>query len=147
MHVHKSKCGRPRKKKKQDPVWLILPTAGLGKRQGQNNLKLLGVTLHYKIKFKQYATNVTSKAKKVMGIIGESGDAYKGISWMTMKQLYISCVRPMFGYDSPDVYIQNIGLPKTLEAFKSAPVKAMRYDAGILPVNLQMEEIRDQFAM
>ena len=37
----------------------------------------------------EHAKNVTSKAKKVMGIIGNLGGVYKGISCQTMKQLYI----------------------------------------------------------
>jgi hypothetical protein len=39
--------------------------------------------------------NVTSKAKKVVGIIENLGGVYKGISCQKMKQLSISCVRPI----------------------------------------------------
>ena len=44
-HIHKSKRGRPKKKKKQPPKRLTLPITGLDKRQAQKSLKLLGVTL------------------------------------------------------------------------------------------------------
>ena len=48
----------------------------------------------------EHAKNVTYKAKKVMGIIENLGGIYKGISCQTMKQLYISCVKPIFKYAS-----------------------------------------------
>ena len=160
LHVHKSKRGRPKKKKKRGPRKLALPIAGLGKRQAQRSLKLLGVTLDCELKFQEHAKNVVSKAKKVMGIIGNLGGVYKGISCQTMKQLYVSCVRPIFEYASPVWYhkltgqwkdeiqkIQNTALRKILGAFKSAPIKAMQRDAEILPVNIRMKEIRDRFAI
>jgi hypothetical protein len=77
-----------------------------------------------------------------------------------MKQLYISCVRPIFEYASPVWYhkltgqwkdeiqkVQNTALRKILGAFRSAPVKAMQRDAEILPVNIQMKEIRGRFVV
>ena len=95
-----------------------------------------------------------------MGIIGKLGGVYKGISCQTMKQLYISCVRPIFEYASPVWYhkltgqwkdeiqkIQNTGLRKILGAFRSAPIKAMQRDAEIMPVSIRMKEIRDRFAI
>ena len=113
-----------------------------------------------RLKFQEHAKNVTSKAKRVMGIIGKLGGVYKGISCQTMKQLYISCVRPIFEYASPVWYhkltgqwkdeiqkIQNTGLRKILGAFRSAPIKAMQRDAEILPVSIRMKEIRDRFAI
>ena len=83
LHIHKSKSGRPKKKKKRGPRRLTLPIAGLGKRQAQKNLKLLGVTLDCELKFQEHAKNVTSKAKRVMGIIGKLEGVYKGISCQT----------------------------------------------------------------
>ena len=160
LHIHKPKRGRPKKKKKRGPRRLTLPIAGLGKRQAQKSLKLLGVTLDCELKFQEHAKNVTSKAKRVMGIIGKLGGVYKGISCQTMKQLYISCVRPIFEYASPVWYhkltgqwkdeiqkIQNTGLRKILGAFRSAPIKAMQRDAEIMPVSIRMKEIRDRFAI
>jgi hypothetical protein len=86
-------------------------------------------------------------------------DSFTNIQ-QTMKQLYISCVRPIFEYASPVWYhkltgqwkneiqkVQNTALRKILGAFKSAPVKAMQRDAEILLVNIRMKEIRDQFAI
>ena len=77
-----------------------------------------------------------------------------------MKQLYISCVRPIFEYANPVWYhkltgqwkdeiqkIQNTGLRKILGAFRSPPIKAMQRDAEILPVSIRMKEIRDRFAI
>ena len=160
LHIYKSKSGRPKKKKKRAPKRLTLPIAGLGKRQAQKSLKLLGVTIDCELKFQEHAKNVISKAKKVMGIIGKLGGVYKGISCQTMKQLYISCVRPIFEYASPVWYhkltgqwkdeiqkVQNTGLRKILGAFRSAPIKAMQRDAEILPVNIRMKEISDRFAI
>jgi hypothetical protein len=80
LHVYKPKRGRPSKKKKRSPRRLALPIAGLGKRQAQKSLELLGVTLDCELKFQEHAKNVTSKAKKVMVIIGKLGGVYKGIS-------------------------------------------------------------------
>jgi len=42
-------------------------------------LKLLGVTLDCELNFHEHAKNVTSKVKRVMGIIGKLGGIYKGI--------------------------------------------------------------------
>ena len=73
-----------------------------------------------------------------MEIIGELGGVNKGISCQTIKQLYISCVRPIFEYAIPAGYhkltgqwkdeiqkAQNTGLRKILGAFRSASIKAM----------------------
>jgi hypothetical protein len=43
--------------------------------------------------------------------------------------------------------VQNTALRKILEAFRSAPVKAMQRDAEILPVNIRLKEILDRFAV
>ena len=59
LHIHKSKRGRPKKKKKRGPRRLTLPIAGLGKRQAKKSLKLLGVTLDCELKFHEHAKNVT----------------------------------------------------------------------------------------
>jgi len=77
-----------------------------------------------------------------------------------MKQLYIAYVRAIFEYANPVWYhkltgqwkdeiqkIQNTGLRKILDAFRSAPIKEMQHDAEILPVIIRMKEIRDQFAI
>ena len=42
-------------------------------------MKLLGVTLDCELKFHEHAKNVTSKVKRVMGIIGKLGGIYEGI--------------------------------------------------------------------
>ena len=124
-------------------------------------MKLLEVILDCELKFQEHAKNVTSKAKKkVMRIIGKLGGVYKGISCQTMKQLYISCVRPMFEYSSPFWYhkltgqwkneiqeVQNTGLRNILGTFRSALIKAIQRDVEILPVNIKMKEIRDRFAI
>lgn len=73
-----------------------------------------------------------------MEIIGELGGVYKGISCQTIKQLYISCVLPIFEYAIPAGYhkvtgqwkdetqeAQNIGSRKILEAFRTASIRAM----------------------
>ncbi len=73
-----------------------------------------------------------------MEIIGKLGGVNKGISCQTIKQLYISCVRPIFEYAIPAGYYkltgqwkdeiqkaQNTGLRKILEAFRTASIKAM----------------------
>ena len=159
LHIYKRKRGRPKKKKKA-PRKLTLPISGLGKRQAQRNLKLLGLTIDGELKFHEHAKNVTSKAKKAIGIIGTLGGVYRGIPSQQMKQLYISCVRPIFEYASPVWYhkltgqwkdeiqkIQNTALRRILGAFKSAPIKAMQRDADILPVNIRMQEICDRFAV
>ena len=43
--------------------------------------------------------------------------------------------------------IQNTRLRKILGAFRFAPIKAMQYNAKILPVSIRMKEIRDRFAI
>ena len=72
--------GDLRKRKKRGQRRLTLPIAGLGKRQAQKSLKLLRVTLDFELQFHEHAKNVTSKVKRVMGIIGNLGVVYKGIS-------------------------------------------------------------------
>ena len=67
LHIHKPKRGRPKKKKKRGPRRLTLPIAGLGKRQAQKSLKLLGVTLDCELKFQEHAKNVTSKVEVIGG--------------------------------------------------------------------------------
>ena len=77
-----------------------------------------------------------------------------------MKQLYISCVRPIFEYASLAWYHkltgqwkdeiqkgQNTELRKILGPFRSAPIKTMQCDTKILPVNIRMKETRDWFAI
>lgn len=44
-----------------------------------------------------------------MEIIGELGGVNKGISCQTIKQLYISCVRPIFEYAIPAGYHKLTG--------------------------------------
>lgn len=73
-----------------------------------------------------------------------------------MKQLYISCVQPIFEYDSPVQYhklisqwkngiqkVQNTGSGEILRAFRSVPVKEMQQDTELLQMNTRKEEIHD----
>ena len=95
-----------------------------------------------------------------MKIIGNLRGVYKGISCQTIKQLYILCAGPIFEYTSPVWYhkpasqwkdgiqeVQNTELHKILRAFKFVPFKEMQRDAEMLPVNIRIEEIRDQFSI
>jgi hypothetical protein len=160
MRINKSKRGRPSKKRKKNPRRLILPVAELSRRQIQKSLKLLGVTIDCELKFLEHIGNVVSKAKKAVGIIGKLGGEYKDISSQTMRQLYVSCVRPVLEYTSTVWYhrltgqwkeemqeIQNTALRKIMEAFKSSPINAMQRDANILLLDVRIEEIRCRFAI
>ncbi len=102
---------------------------------------------------KSMQKNNTSQVKKVMRITGKFRGVYKDISYQHMNQLYILCVRPIFEYGIPVWYhkltdqwkdeiqnVQNTGSRKILEAFKSAPVKAMQCDADILPVKCEWKK-------
>lgn len=42
--------------------------------------------------------------------------------------------------------VRNIGLYKNLEALRSTPAKAMKYDTEALLVNTQIVRIRDRFS-
>jgi hypothetical protein len=109
MHINNLKRGRQSKKQKKKSRSFILLVVGLSRRQAQKSLKLLGVAIDYGIKFLEHARKVVSKAKKAVGIIGKLEEMYKGISSQTMRQLYVSCMRPVLEYASIARYHRPTG--------------------------------------
>lgn len=145
----------PKDKKKYHPFrTLKLPNGDI--RNPNKELKLLGLTLDRKLKYHSHVQNITRRAKQAVGAIGRLGGTVHGVTGKLVRQLYISCVRPILEYSSflwyPNISrkdeesiqrIQNLGLRKALGAYKSTPIDILHRDANVLPIRFRQTELAD----
>src|SRR5271155_573891 len=100
-----------------------------------------------------------AKANRVYNQIYRLANCSKGLSFQAMRQLYIACITSIADYGVPIWWkgqrhyleryekLQNSMLRKILGAFKTSPTAAMEIEAAILPANIRLDKICQNYAL
>jgi hypothetical protein len=100
-----------------------------------------------------------AKAKQTFHSIEWLTDTEKGLSFQTMRQLYIACITTIADYGTPiwwnfqkhyiDQFtkLQNFALRKMLGIFKITPISIMEIEAAVTPIPIKLEKYCKNYAV
>ena len=117
------------------------------------NIKWLGITIDYKLNFKEHVNNQISKATRTFYQIERLSNTERGLSFQAMRQLYMACITSIADFGVPIWWrnqanylykyqiLQNLALRKILGAFKTSPYKVMKLEAALPPPEIRFNKI------
>jgi hypothetical protein len=117
----------------------------------QKRVKWLEFHLDRKLTFKEHVNKRVAYATRVMHSISRLQNIEWGLSSMTSRQLYMTCISAISDYDSEIWWknqkqfqnklqkLQNVALRKILEAFRTSSIAAMKIEANILLINIRLD--------
>jgi ribonuclease HI len=113
-------------------------------------VKWLGVYYDPHLTFKHHVTIRAAQARQSFQRMCRLVNIERGISTLATRQLYLSCIQTIGDYGSvlwwkgyrslikPLELLQNMALRKILGVFRTAPIKAMEVEAGLLPPHIRL---------
>lgn len=125
--------------------------------QESNEIKLLGMIMDARLKWKNHINFIKARANKAMNILQVLNNKNNGVSRQVLLRLYKTYVRPIIEYGAP-IYnsapkalldklepIQNTALRIATGAFKSSRIENLLVDAGESPLMFRREYLINNY--
>jgi hypothetical protein len=115
-------------------------------------VKWLGIHFDNRLSFKQHVLIRSSQAYATFNRMCRLVNTERGLSALATQQLYTSCIHTVADYGSqiwwrgqkglikPLQLLQNAAIRKILGVFRTALIKAIEVEAGLLPVEVRLQE-------
>jgi hypothetical protein len=120
--------------------------------KSQKSVKWLEIHIDTKLTFKKHVKKRIANATRVLHSISRLQNIEWGLSFMTSRQLYMTCTNAISDYDSKIWWknqkqfrnklqkLQNIALKKILEAFRTLSIAVMKIEANLKSIKIRLNQ-------
>lgn len=121
-------------------------------------VRWLGIWFDSWLTFNQHIAIRIAQAKNAFFRMARLTSIGSGLSPHSVRQIYLACVNTVSDYGSPVWWknqpsftiqlqkLQNLAMRKILGVFKTAPVKVLEIEAGLLPPDIRLNELTRRYA-
>jgi hypothetical protein len=127
--------------------------------KSQKSVKWLEIYIDRKLTFKEHVKKRTANATKALHSICRLQNTEWRLSFMTSRQLYMTCTSAISDYESKIWWknqkqfrnkfqkLQNIALKKILEAFRISSVAIMKIEANLKSIDIRLDQKNQKLAL
>jgi hypothetical protein len=120
--------------------------------KSQKSVKWLKIHIDKKLNFKEHVKKRVANATKALHSISRLQNTEWGLSSMTSRQLYMTCISAISDYDSEIWWknqkqfrnklqkLQNAALKKILEAFRISSIVVMKIETNLKSINIRLDQ-------
>lgn len=121
-------------------------------------VRWLGIWFDSQLSFKEHVNIRIQQARNAFFRMSRLANINKGLSPHSIRQIYLACITSVADYGSPVWWrnqagfssqlqkLQNQAARKILGVFRTAPVKPMEIEAGLLPPEIRLNKINRAYA-
>ena len=121
-------------------------------------IRWLGIWFDSQLSFKEHVSIRAQQARNAFFRMARLANINKGLSPHSIRQIYLACITSVADYGSPVWWRNQTGLSnqlqklqnqvarKILGVFRTAPVKPMEIEAGLLPPQIRLNKLSRAYA-
>ena len=122
-------------------------------------MRYLGLHFDPQLKFHEHIKTVASKASRATEALRMLGNSTRGLNQLYLRQLYLGAILPIATYGSiafwdgslPHTHttlehMQNKALCTITGAFKTTPIRALKIEALIPPIDITLDYLAKRYA-